>query len=177
MAVGDALNSPIGKSASTVFEGIGDGVSFGATKGARDALQWNAECSVDKNGSYDVGLGVGFVGGLLVPTDAAATVLARISKASRLTRPLVDNAKLQNIVSDLYRGVDNPDRTGLGTTADAIRNELRTGDMTGGKFHLTKGADYSNGLGKLLASGNLSAHDSLVAQSLLDDLQAAMKGH
>jgi RHS repeat-associated protein len=85
MAVGDALNSPIGKSASTVFEGIGDGVTGGATQRARDALQSNAECFVSKDGSYYVGAGVGFVGSFLVPTDAAVTALGRISNASRIS--------------------------------------------------------------------------------------------
>jgi hypothetical protein len=34
-------------------------------------------------------------------------------------------------MNDLYKGTTNPNRVGSCTTADAIRNELRTGQPTG----------------------------------------------
>lgn len=92
-----------------------------------------------------------------------------------LPKPAVTHSKLQNIVNDLYKGTTNPTRAGTGTTADAVRNELATGQATGGTFHLQKAEQYSNALRGVLKQG-LRGHDALVAQSLLDDLQRAMRG-
>lgn len=83
------------------------------------------------------------------------------------------NTKLQNIVNDLYKGTTNPNRVGTGTTADAVRNELRTGLPTGGRFHSDKAQIYINGLNNVLKT-DLSAVDRLVANSLLDDLVGAL---
>ena len=91
-----------------------------------------------------------------------------------LPTPAVEDTKLQNVVNDLYKGATNPDRVGTGTTADAVRAEAETGLPTGGVFHAKKAEQYSNALKKLINGGTLSAHDQLVAQSLLDDLQAAL---
>lgn len=62
-----------------------------------------------------------------------------------LSKPVVSNTKLQNIVNDLYKGTTNPSRVGTGTTADAVRNELATGLPTGGKFHSEKARSTSTG--------------------------------
>jgi hypothetical protein len=85
--------------------------------------------------------------------------------------------KLQNIVDDLYRGTTNPQRVGNGTTMDAIRHELATGQAVHGRRHLEKGQIYSNGLRNWLRRNpGASDHDRRVAQSLYDELQAAMRG-
>jgi hypothetical protein len=86
----------------------------------------------------------------------------------------VSDPKLSNIVDDLYKGTTNPNRVGTGTTADAVRNEILTGQPTGGTFHTMKAEQYSNALRSVLKSADLSASDRLVAQSLLDDLQNAL---
>jgi len=91
-----------------------------------------------------------------------------------LPTPVVENPRLQNVVNDLYKGVSNPDRVGNGTTADAVRSEAETGQPTGGTFHTQKAQQYSNALTKLLSGGTLNPRDRIVAQSLLDDLQAAL---
>lgn len=94
-----------------------------------------------------------------------------------LPTPRVSNPKLQNIVSDLYKGTTNPSRVGTGTTADAVRNELLTGQATAGRFHIQKAEEYSRALQNWLAHNPDAAYsDRLVAQSLLDDLQAALAG-
>lgn len=81
---------------------------------------------------------------------------------------------MSNIVDDLYKGTTNPGRVGTGTTADAVLNEARTGLPTGGKFHIVKAEQYSNALRSVLKKGGLSESDRLVAQSLLDELEAAL---
>lgn len=100
---------------------------------------------------------------------------SRSAPQSILPKPSASNAKLQNVVNDLYKGTVNPSRVGTGTTADAVRNELATGLPTGDTFHIQKALQYSNALKSVLKQ-NLSYHDRLVAQSLLDDLQRALQG-
>ncbi len=91
--------------------------------------------------------------------------------------PTVSDSKLGNIVNDLYKGTNNPNRVGDGTTMDAIRNELSTGQQTAGKMHIMKGQEYSNALTKWLSRNpNASAADRTVAQDLLQDLQDALAG-
>ena len=105
--------------------------------------------------------------------DAARTVGKEVAAAAS---PAVSNARLQNVVNDLYKGTTNPNRVGNGTTADAIRRELRSGEATGGKMHTMKGEQYSRALQKVLRNPSLSEADRTVAQQLLDDLQAALRG-
>jgi RHS repeat-associated protein len=92
-----------------------------------------------------------------------------------LERPHVDDPKLQNYVDNLYKGTTNPGRTGTGTTADAVRNERRTGQPTGGSFHTIKAQETVSGLQKWLRKNqNASAQERVIAQSLLDDLLDAL---
>jgi len=77
-------------------------------------------------------------------------------------------------VNDLYRGTANPSRAGNGTTADAIRSEIETGQATGGRFHLQKGLDYERALENFLSRNpDASYQDRVVAQSQLDELRNA----
>jgi RHS repeat-associated protein len=126
-----------------------------------------------------IGIASAAVCGYFMRGGAGATVcdLAEGEAAdTELVTPQVENAKLQNIVNDLYRGTTNPNRVGTGTTADAVRNEIATGESTSGRFHIDKAMQYSTGLKKLLKSGTLNYHDQIVAQSLLNDLQNALRG-
>ena len=94
-----------------------------------------------------------------------------------LTKPSASNAKLQNIVDDLYKGTKTPKPIGTGSTADAVRNELLTGKPTYGRWHSQKATEYSNALRNWLRKNPTAPHhDRLVAQSLLDDLRAALGG-
>lgn len=62
------------------------------------------------------------------------------------TIPQVENKKLQNYVKDFYKGTNNPNRIGSGTTADAVRYETATGQPVGGRFHTQKAQDMVRGL-------------------------------
>jgi filamentous hemagglutinin len=71
----------------------------------------------------------------------------------------------------------NPNVVGSGTAMDAARNEILTGKPTEGLFHSDKISQNRNGLAKWLANNpNASYQDRLVAQSLLDDIDRALKG-
>jgi len=93
------------------------------------------------------------------------------------SRPPVSDPKLSNLVDNLYKGVDSPGRAGDGTTMDAIRNELRTGRPTSGKFHITKGRESLRGLQNWLRRNpGASDADRSVAENLMDQLHDALGG-
>jgi hypothetical protein len=91
--------------------------------------------------------------------------------------PSVSDPKLKNIVNDLYKGAKSANPIGTGSTADAIRNELETGQPTGGKFHSHKGGIYINGLKNWLRNNPKgTASDIEAAKKMLHDLQSALQG-
>ena len=59
---------------------------------------------------------------------------------------------------------------------DALRNELKTGQNTEGKFHAIKAQRMINGINNSLKSGKLDKYDTAVANALLRDLQNALSG-
>ena len=92
-----------------------------------------------------------------------------------LPTPEVASQKLQNIIDNLYKGTTNPHRIGTGTTADAARHELATGQPVFGKYHLRKVQESIRGLENWLQKNpNAPRHDRLVAQSLLNELRDAV---
>jgi hypothetical protein len=103
--------------------------------------------------------------------DDAATA------AKGVVEPVVADPKLFNIVKGLYKGARTKDPIGTGSTADAIRNELRTGQPTGEKFHSIKGRENISALEKWIRRNpNASPTDQAAAQALLRDLKSALRG-
>jgi hypothetical protein len=133
-----------------------------------------------RGGTFIGNLAIPLLGSLVAGPEASGSDLLDASLAAEdgasdvLATPQVENSKLQNVVNDLYKGTTNPNRVGTGTTADAVRSELETGEPTGGTFHFEKAAQYSTALSNLLKSGNLNPYDQLVARSLFEDLQSAL---
>jgi RHS repeat-associated protein len=94
------------------------------------------------------------------------------------TIPKVANAKLANLVKDLFKGAKTQNPIGTGSTADAVRNEILTGLPTAGKFHSQKAREYITALEKWMQKNAGADHrDKMVAQSLLDDLRSALGGN
>jgi hypothetical protein len=92
--------------------------------------------------------------------------------------PAVTNNRLSNIARDLYKCTKVPSPIGTGSTADAVRHELTTGQPTHGRFHKQKAREYVNALKNWLKNNpDASMRDRLVAQSLLNDLKSALEGH
>jgi hypothetical protein len=93
------------------------------------------------------------------------------------SRPPVSDPKLSNLVDNLYKGVHSHGRTGDGSTMDAIRNEIRTGRPTSGKFHVTKGRESLRGLQNWLRRNpGASDADRSAAENLIDQLHDALGG-
>ena len=107
--------------------------------------------------------------------DGGGEAAGEAGDGAALPRPSVESPKLNNIVQNLYKGVDNAERTGNGTTMDAVRSELTTGRPVGGTFHSIKALESANGLRNLLLRGGLSARNSRVANSLLDEIRGILK--
>ncbi len=97
--------------------------------------------------------------------------------AQHLPTPLVTSTKLQNLINNLYKGTTNPTKIGNGTTADALRYELTTGQQVGGKFHGPKAEESLRGLENWLRGNpNASYGDRVVAESLAMELRSVISG-
>jgi len=103
------------------------------------------------------------------------------------SRPFAQNNALnENMIQEMFRGkwVDAqwlPDDGYQGGLAGAIRREIATGELVGGKSHLTKGIDRLNGLKRILTTGKFSGQDLVgsdldLVRNLHDDLLNAMQG-
>ncbi|MFP1528246.1 type IV secretion protein Rhs [Escherichia coli] len=80
----------------------------------------------------------------------------------------------KNIIDDLYR----PNaKVGSGSTADAVRYELATGEKVGGRGHVLKAQDYTRALQDWLDKNpTASPGDRAAAENVLQDLQNALGG-
>lgn len=86
-------------------------------------------------------------------------------------RPQVNNPKLQSAFDQLFR-----ENAGLlGGTAGAIRRELTTGVLAGGKSHVAKGRERIVNLLRILREQELTPDDRAVAKHVLHDLADALR--
>jgi len=60
---------------------------------------------------------------------------------------------------------------------DAIRYELQTGQMVGGKSHILKGQERVRNLENIIRKQNLDPEDQAIANALLQDLKNALSGN
>lgn len=92
--------------------------------------------------------------------------------------PRVQHWKLRNIVDNLWHKHDRSDRIGNGTTMDALRNEIRTGRPTQGRFHREKVERELRALKRWLDRfGNTaSRQDRLAARKLQAELDNLLGG-
>jgi len=110
------------------------------------------------------GLGLGNALGALARVGVLANVAEGVRRAT--------NPRLQRTIDALFQSTDIVP----GGTAGAIRRELRTGELIGGKSHILKGQERVRNLQKILKEENLSSSDRDIAELLIEDLQAALKG-
>lgn len=61
--------------------------------------------------------------------------------------------------------------------ADAIRYELKTGELVGGKSHIQKAMERVTNLENIISKQNLSPSDLEIANNLLNDLKNALGGN
>jgi hypothetical protein len=90
-----------------------------------------------------------------------------------MQKPAVKDAKLAGMMDDLYRA---DAKIGSGSTADAVRHELATGEKVGGRTHSQKAQDYINGLQDWLKNNpKASPGDRAAAENVIKDLQDALQ--
>ena len=92
-------------------------------------------------------------------------------------KPVISDTNMQDVVNEIYKGQGQKGQIGNGSMMDAIRNEIKTGKSTKGKFHSTKGRNTIVELKKHIASGKLNARDKTVARALVDDIKKALSGN
>jgi RHS repeat-associated protein len=103
-------------------------------------------------------------------TDPATAEVEQFSTG--ITKPTVTDPDLQNLVNDLYKPGA---QVGTGSTADAIRWTLQTGQLVGGTDHQAKGLQYISALVNWLAAHpDASEGDKEVAQMIANDLLDAL---
>ena len=91
-------------------------------------------------------------------------------------KPDVSDPKLSNYVDQLFKGVDNPKRIGDGTTMDAIRHELRTGETVHNRRHVIKGGETLRGLERWLRQNpDAPTSDRSIARKLADEIREALQ--
>ncbi len=124
----------------------------------------------------DLGLNIGSE----LVLDAAGIAVKKVVGAVRggkasVREQLLDsvsNDKLKNCINEMYRPGAT---TGDGGLADAIRHELTTGELVGGKSHITKGLERVRNLENIIAKQNLDSADLKIATDLLNDLKSALE--
>lgn len=102
--------------------------------------------------------------------DEVGPVIGRLKAWSK---PQVADARMKNIVGDLFRPGA---KVGNGSTADAVRHELRTGELVGGKGHLTKAREVLTRLRTHLEDPAATPADKGTAKILAQDLLNALRG-
>jgi len=83
----------------------------------------------------------------------------------------VSNEKLRNCINEMYRPGAT---TGDGGLADAIRHELQTGELVGGRSHIQKGIERIRNLENIINKQPLDENDLSTAKRLLWDLKDAL---
>jgi len=99
-----------------------------------------------------------------------AETVASINQAARV--PSVVDGTLSSIVDDIYKGVNNINRVGDGTTMAATRFEQATGQAVNGRFHMDKLVETTRRLNRFLnnpPAGTLRS-DISEAENLLAEI-------
>lgn len=89
----------------------------------------------------------------------------------RILLKISSNQTIKNVIKELYRPGA---KVGNGSTAAAIKKEIKTGELVGGHSHITKGKERAKQLEKILKTQNLSATDRMIANKMLKDLKKAL---
>lgn len=101
-------------------------------------------------------------------TSSSAVASTREALLSEAT-----SDEVQRLIKELYR---KGATVGDGGTADAIREELATGNPTGGRSHIQKGKERLRQIERMLEKYPEHA-DRALLERLRDDLQDALEGN
>ena len=105
-------------------------------------------------------------------TVDTAKIAGRSSKGTKILNK-VSNPKLKNTIKEMYRPGA---KVGDGGLADAIRYEIKTGKLVGGKSHIQKGTERLRNLEKIFKRETLTKNERKIVEDLMKDLQNALGG-
>ena len=102
----------------------------------------------------------------------ASKIVKRSAKGETLLKR-VKNQRLRNTIKEMYRPGA---QVGDGGLADAIRSEIKTGNLVGEKSHIQKGKERLRNLERILKNEKLDRKEKRVVLDLIDDLKQALEG-
>jgi RHS repeat-associated protein len=123
-----------------------------------------------REGLTEMAIGAVSIGVLNVARLAVEAIGVASSTAGIFGK--VTNPGLKASLNELFRLGD----TLSGGTARAIRHEMSTGQLVGGKSHILKGFERAKQLERIIAQENLTPQDRQIAESVLRDLRGALAG-
>ncbi len=127
---------------------------------------------IGKRASHSLSSRLGGIGGMLGKLRGATTGGPKLLGTARDNLlQTAENPRLRNLINQMYR---RNAKVGSGSTADAIRHELRTGELLSRSGHFVKGQEMRTAVQRLLKSGDLGAGDARIAREILTDLQKAL---
>ena len=115
-------------------------------------------------------LGLFSKGASVAETQAAKETYLLESPRENLIKN-VENGKLRDLIDRTYR---EKAKIASGSTADAIRHEIRTGELLSRSGHMQKGIETRSVLSKLIDSGRLGQRDQDIARWMRKDIQDAL---
>jgi hypothetical protein len=83
----------------------------------------------------------------------------------------IENDKFREVIKRMYH---KNAEVASGSTADAIRYEIRTGELLSPSGHMQKGIEMRSVLSKLIESGRLNSTDQNIARWIRRDIQDAL---
>lgn len=96
-----------------------------------------------------------------------------ISKKGQKLLKKATSEKVKNVIKELYRAGAT---IGDGGTASAIRYEIKTGNLVGGKSHIQKGKERLKNLENIFKRNDLTKKDKKIVEKLYRDLKKALGG-
>jgi len=113
------------------------------------------------------------VGGAVLGPPAEAGAGAQVLSELAMVKPLVTDAKLAEIVEELFQATDKVH----GGTAGAVRYEAMTGDMLSPAGHAQETGDIFRQLNTFLKNNpGISSNDQAIAKELIRDLSNSLGG-
>lgn len=172
----DAEGNKIGTYLRTSFDDLSDQANaFLFGRGGMIERAPQTRWAVQKAGEHALGVILLFSGGLgggsVRLGIAEQPILLGTARMNLLNA--VKSPKLREWIEYLYR---KGATIGNGSTADAIRHELGTGQLLSPKGHFQKGQEAIRGLEKLLRTGKLDPKDAQIAKEIVSDLKNALQG-
>lgn len=96
-----------------------------------------------------------------------------VSEKGKRLQNMVKNQSLKNTIGEMYR---QGATVGDGGLADAVREQVRTGKLVGGRDHIKKAEERIRNMENILRKQSPNGNDRKIALKLIKQLKRALKG-